>query len=110
MSVIESNTAYEIYCKIPWTERTGYFKVPKNLTISEFLEYVDTHIRDYFMIDQTYNIEVVEVSDKKLNCASELAPMLEPRTDQTLEQAYGHIYNKNMSMAFYIRTVNRLPR
>jgi hypothetical protein len=90
-----------LYCKIPFTETTGIFKIRNNLTISELLEYVNVHVRNKLNIDKSYNIEVVEVE------LGELGDPIETDNKQTLPQVYRNINN---CLVFYIRPVHPITK
>ena len=96
-----ANRTFEFYCKIPYTEITNFIKVDSTLTISQFIDLINSNfIRVYFDINDIYTIEVVEAGNN-INGDAELAPALQP-SEETLEEKYGNNYK---SVAFYIRPV-----
>jgi hypothetical protein len=97
---------FDIYCKIPFTEVTGTFRVQSNMTITQFLEYANADIRNNLNIHSYYAIEVVQTGKPGV----ELAEAIEPTHEQTLEERYGNIYNAGNLVAFYIRPVNPVTR
>ena len=109
-STEELSNTIEIYCKIAYSEIKDIFNVPKNLTISDFIKYVNTTIRSCFNINSKYDIEVVEMGNHKFNCPNELIPKLEPDSEHTLYDKYGHLYGRHYIMAFYLRPVDPLKR
>ena len=97
----QNEMIYQLYCKIPYTEFTHHISFNSSLTITEFIELVDSnYIREYFNIHENYNVEVVEAG-QNVNGDAELAPALEP-SKETLREKYGNNYNY---IAFYIRPV-----
>jgi hypothetical protein len=94
----ETNTI-QVYFKIPYTEITTVVNVEDSLTTMEFLEYVNTNVRNNLNINQKYDIEIVD-TDKT---GGELAAPMEPRYDETLLQRYG---NTNQIISFYARPVH----
>jgi hypothetical protein len=101
MSIFEVNKTIELYCKIPFTETTGIFKIRYNLTISELLEYVNIHVRNKLNIDKSYDIEVVELE------LGELGKPIETNNKQTLRQVYRNINN---CFVFYVRPVHPITK
>lgn len=95
----------KFYCKIPYTNVTGTFNIYPDATMSVFVLFVNTSVREYFNISSESKIEIVEVKEQCLNGPNELEPSLEI-TEQTFEERYGHVYRKNNIMAFYIRVAN----
>ncbi len=91
----------ELYCKIPFTEITGKFNIQDKLTISQFLEYVNTHIRNKLNINQKYDIEVIEAK------LGELGLPIEPNNLQTIIQRYKII---NGCFVCYVRPVESNTR
>ena len=106
----EDTNFIEVYCKIAYSEINDIFNVPKNLTISNFINYANSTIRNRFHIHSSYDIEVIEIGDHTYNCPNELIPKMEENHNQTMYEKYGHLYNRNCLMAFYIRPVNPVTR
>lgn len=102
----QSSRIMEFYCKIPFTENTCKINVNSNLTIVEFLEYVDSIIKNNLNINSKYDIILVEMGQPR----DELDRPIEPSYDQTLERRYGTIYNMGMSVGFYVRPINPITR
>lgn len=96
MSDLNEIKMVEVYFKIPFTEITKIFKIQNNLTINQFLEYVNNYVRKQFNIDKNYIIEVV-YSD-----LGELGVPIESTNNQILSQMYG----TKSSFAFYLRPVH----
>lgn len=96
----ETNTI-QVYFKIPYTEVTTVVNVKDSLTTVEFMEYVNTYVRNILNINPRDVIELVEAGKP----GGELAVHMEPRHDETLLQRYG---NTNQTLAFYARPVPRL--
>jgi hypothetical protein len=84
---------FDVYCKIPFTEVTGTFRLQSNMTITEFLECANKDIRNNLNIHSYYSIEVVQTG----------------KLGEELER-YGYIYNAGNLVAFYIRPVNPVTR
>lgn len=99
----------KFYCKIAYTSISGLFEVPSNLNIGEFLEYANTNFRNILNINSRYYIEMVEIITS-LDGPAELAPPMEPRYDETLEERYGNNYNSNKTIGFYIRPTHPITR
>lgn len=106
----EDTNFIEVYCKIAYSKINDIFNVPKNLTISNFINYANSTIRNRFHIHSRYDIEVIEIGDHTYNCPNELIPKMEENHNQTMYEKYGHLYNRNRLMAFYIRPVNPVTR
>lgn len=103
MASPQESNIISVYFKIPYTEITTLLRIPNNLTIRQFLEYVDNDLpRINLNIHQRYSIQVVETGKP----GGELAVEMEPRDDQTLLQRYGN----NNSIAFYVRPVEPSTR
>lgn len=98
-----SETMYNIYFKIPFTEFTYSTDVPVLLTTEKLIEKVNLSIRSFLHISSKYDIELVDVGQPD----GELAPHIEPRDDETLIQRYG---NANRFIAMYVRPVGRVTR
>jgi len=92
-----------VYFKIPYTDITTVVDVEDSLTTAQFVEYVNTYVRNNLNINQRYYIEIVETGKP----GGELAPPIEPRDDETLLQRYG---NRNKCIAFYSRPVHQIVR
>lgn len=103
MDSSQETMEFIVYFKIPYTEVTSVNMIKKSLTTSEFVEYVNTDVRNTLNINSKYYIEVVDISKP----SGELAEPIEPRNDETLLQRYGDV---NKSIAFYIRPVDRITR
>ena len=101
MSTSELMNTIILYCKIPFTEITGKFKIQSSLTISQFLEYVNIHIRNKLNINQIYDIEVVEVD------SGELGVSIQSNDEETINQRYKII---NGCFVCYIRPVHPITR
>ena len=99
----------EFYCKIPYTEITGVFRVPCELTIAQFFEYCNNVIKVNLNIHSRYDIELVDI-DNNVNGQAELATAIEPRNNQTLKERYSNNYNNNYRTSLYIRPVNPTTR
>jgi hypothetical protein len=92
---------YKFYFKIPYTELNHRIRFIPELTVTQFIELIDSNfIRVYFDIHHDYRVEVVEAGNNE-NGNDEMAPALQP-SEQTLEEKYGENYN---FIAFYIRPV-----
>jgi len=101
MTPQNNSIMYQFYCKIPYTEFTHHISFNSSLTITQFIELVDSNfIREYFNIHDDYGVEVVEVGNN-VNGHAELAPALQP-SEETLREKYGNNYDY---VAFYIRPV-----
>lgn len=87
----------DLYCKIPFTEITGKFNIQHNLTISQFLEYINIHVRNKLNINQRYDIEVIEVD------FGELGFPIETNNDETIIERYRII---NGCFVCYVRPVD----
>lgn len=87
------------YFKIPFTEIRDTIKLPRNITMTEFLEFVNVELRNILNIHSKYYIEVVETNSSE----GEYGPALLPSDSQTFEQRYG---NLSIPVAFYARPVN----
>jgi hypothetical protein len=98
----ESNTI-KVYFKIPFTVITTTRIVSSSLTTNEFLEYVNTYVRNNLNINSRYDIELVDTGKP----GGELATCLEPRNDETLLQRYNRV---NQVIAFYARPVHPITR
>jgi len=101
MSNSELTNTIELYCKIPFTETTGTFQIQNNLTISQFLDYVNCQVRNKFKINQSYEIEVIEVELGELGCP------IERNDELTLHQRYRIINN---CFVCYVRPVDPISR
>lgn len=99
----------EFYCKIPYTEITGTFRVPCELTIAQFYEYCNNVVKVNLNIHSRYDIELVDI-DNNVNGQAELARAIELRNNQTLKERYHLNYNNNNQTAIYIRPVNPTTR
>jgi hypothetical protein len=91
----------EVYFKIPFTEDIKIFKIQNNLTITQFLEYVNVHVRKQININDNYLIEVVD-SD-----LGELGIPIQSNNNQTLYQRYGNI---KTSLTYYIRPIHPVTK
>ncbi len=91
----------EVYFKIPFTEDTKIFKIQNNLTITEFLEYINVYVRNQFNINDNYLIEVVD-SD-----LGELGVPIQMNINQTLYERYGNIKS---SLTYYIRPIHPITK
>jgi hypothetical protein len=91
----------EVYFKIPFTEMTKIFKIKNNLTITEFLKYVNVYVRNQFNINDNYVIEVVD-SD-----LGELGVSIQTNTNQTIYERYGNIKS---SLTYYLRPVHSVTK
>ena len=99
----------EFYCKIPYSEITGTFRVPCDLTIAQFYEYCNNVVKVNLNIHSRYDIELVDI-DNNVNGQAELARAIELRNNQTLKERYHINYNNNYQTAIYIRPVNLTTR
>lgn len=110
-NVDEINSNFlEIYCKIPYSEVRDIFEVPFNLTISQFIEYVNNQVRSKFKINKKFDIEIVEIDNNNKKIPNELAPCMKPNNIETLGQRYIKFYKKYHIMAFYIRPVDPISK
>ncbi len=90
----------EVYFKIPFTEVTKIFKIKNNLTITEFLEYVNNYVRNQFNINKNYVIEVVDSDSGELGIPIQT-------NNQKLYQIYGNV---KTSLTYYIRPIHPVTR
>ena len=106
MTSTECFNSIEIYFKIPYTKITEIVDISDHLTISEFIKYVNIEIRQLLRINEKYDIEVVEIDNLNLKVPNELRAKMEERSEETLNERYGHLYTKHRIMGFYIRPVD----
>jgi len=97
-----ANRTFEFYFKIPYTEKSNFINIDSSLSISQFIDLVNSNFikRLHFNINDIYNIELVEACNN-IHGDAELAPALQP-SEETLEEKYGNNYKH---IAFYIRPV-----
>ena len=98
-----------VYCKICYTDITKEYSVQENITISDFLEFANTTIKPSLNINDSYDIDIVNVGNL-VNGDAELAPPIEPRYDQTLGERYRDIINSYKTISFYVRPVHPITR
>ena len=98
----ESNTI-QVYFKIPFTDITTTCVVDCSLTTLEFMDYVNSDVRNNLNINSRYDIELVDIGKR----GGELATCMEPRYDETLLQRYNRM---NKVIAFYARPVHPITR
>jgi len=98
----ESNTI-QVYFKVPFTDITTTCTVNCSLTTLEFMDYVNSDVRNNLNINSRYDIEIVDTGKP----AGELAPCMEPRNDETLLQRYNVV---NKLIAVYARPVHPITR
>jgi len=101
MSNSELTSTIDLYCKIPFTETTGIFKIQNCLTISQFLEYVNHDVRNKLNINQIYDIEVIEVE------LGELGIPMETNNQQTICERYRITNN---CFVCYVRPVDPITK
>lgn len=101
MTISEANYTIDLYCKIPFTETTGTFKIKNSLTTSQLVEYINTQVRDKFNIHNNYYIEVIEVE------SGELGIPIEANNELLRCQGYRNV---NDYFVCYVRPVNPTTR
>ena len=92
---------HRFYFKMVYTSQTIYYDINLDMSITEFINYVENKIRADLIIDNNYDIEIIEAGqfDNINGRDAELAPALEP-SDLTLLEKYENNYKQT---AFYIR-------
>ena len=88
----------KLYCKIPYTEKKGLFKIRDDLTISELLHYIDTKVRLKLGIQSYYSIEVVDVE------LGEMGYKIENSNVETIRERYRNKLFDNC-LVYYVRKV-----
>ena len=88
-----------LYCKIPYTEKKGRFKIRDDITISELLHYIDTKVRLKLSIQSYYNIEVVDIE------LGETGYKIENSNVETIRERYRNKLFDN-SLVYYVRKVD----
>lgn len=97
MYISKASRTIDLYCKIPFSETTGIFKIKKNLTTSQVIEYINTQVRDKFNIHKDYYIDVVEVE------SGELGSPIQSNNELFIYQNYKNI---NDYFVCYVRPIH----
>jgi len=94
MTTSQETTFVQVYFIIPFTKIKTTCLINYHLSINEFLEYVNTNVRNKLNINPRYDIELVYTGDQ----------------GETIDVYKKHLHNKHLTISFDAQPVNPVTR